>query len=97
MHLTRNGKITALRLKSRILSLRRNGVKNAMDNKNVCKHALKDELGDLYCGNDKSENWGDFCVVCGKNYVPEGRQVCLNCEVRVSYEKSKGKIDNADI
>ena len=47
--------------------------------RNACKHALKDELGDLYCGNDKSENLGDFCVVCGE-YVPEGRQVCPNCE-----------------
>lgn len=44
-----------------------------------CKHALKDELGDSYCGNDKSENLGDFCVCCGAT-IPEGRQVCPNCE-----------------
>ena len=47
--------------------------------KTPCKHALKNELGDLYCGNDKGENWGDFCAVCGE-YVPEGRQVCPKCE-----------------
>ena len=47
--------------------------------KTPCKHALKDELGDLYCGNDKSENLGDFCVCCGRE-IPEGRQVCPNCE-----------------
>ena len=50
-----------------------------VDEEMPCKHALKDELGDLYCGNDESENWGDFCVSCGK-YAGEGRHICVSCE-----------------
>lgn len=30
----------------------------------------------------------DCCVVCGQNYVPEGRQVCPSCEARI-YNKKK--------
>lgn len=29
--------------------------------------------------NDNEVNWGDLCAVCGK-YVPEGRDICPNCE-----------------
>lgn len=75
------------------MNLKRGTVINGMDKtKNACKYALKDELGDLYCGNDKGENLGDFCVCCG-GYVGEGRQVCVNCEKGASYEEIKRKMD----
>ena len=38
--------------------------------KSPCKFAIKDELGDLICGNEYSENLADFCSVCS-NYVPD--------------------------
>ncbi len=47
--------------------------------KRPCKFAIKDELGDLICGNEYSENLADFCSVCS-NYVPDYQRsdnVCI--------------------
>ena len=46
-----------------------------------CKFAIKDELGDLWCGNTKSENIADFCSNCS-NYQRSDKVSDEKCQNR---------------
>lgn len=37
--------------------------------------------------NDKKQN-DDFCLMCGA-YVPEGRDICPNCEAKVKKDSTE--------
>lgn len=47
----------------------------------------KDEENEVVHIFQEMPTTSDCCVVCGQNYVPEGRQVCPSCEARIYGEK----------
>ena len=66
-----------------ILTRNKNGSKTG---KNPKAEEVPDQI-------NNSVNWGDLCAVCGK-YVPEGRDICPNCE-KMSKGAQKNGSNNA--